>query len=779
MSPLAASAPVTLMDALVASFDLSTRVPDGVVSPVALLWTDPDGQWRPLLPAVRKVVPHLYVLGDYAPSEGTGPVIWLKCVIDRALPDVAPPPDVIPILYLPQIARQSLRAGGDCPPALQPLIELQYRGAIWHQRNGRDWTVEAFLMSEQGLGLDVAQDRQTRDAALRALSALATEPVAGLRGRRVEAEDFDRLLIGDPLRDLLAWMNDVEAFQARCDANRWSTFRGVCAREFGFDPEADGAVTAGELLLEGEGRWDDVWRRFFEAPAAFPGVRQCLKEARPKDLLSDPSRRPGLNEEREDLLRRELEAVLDLPHGVACKKVLALESQHRERRGWVWAQVGDSPYAVALEPLGRLAQLAQAPMTASSLKAIIDMYAGGGWRCDRAALEALTTGKSGSVSSSVARVVKALYEPWLDSSARSFQKLMSDAGPAAATLAAGVAAEKDVCILFADGLRYDVATMLQEMLESRGLRVRLDSRLAPVPTVTATAKPLASPAHNACARSQDAQSFEPILAASGQPATTIRLRKSMEDMGVEVLDPEDLRMPSGVEHGGWLEAGSFDALGHALKGQMAGQIDRQVELLADRISELLNSGWERVRVVTDHGWLLLPGGLPKIDLPHYLVEARWARCAAVKGESATEIPTYPWHWNSFLRVASPPGVGSFYAGEEYAHGGISAQECVVPELLVARGEQQARASIKAVSWRGLRCRVSVETNAAGVTVDLRLNWKQAASSIAAGTKTLETSGEASLVVEDDRHEGAAAAVVVLDGSGKVLDYKATTVGEES
>ena len=62
----------------------------------------------------------------------------------------------VPILYLPGVSRQDLRAGGDCPLDLQPLIELQYRGAVWHQRNGRDWTVEAFLTSEDGLGLDIA-----------------------------------------------------------------------------------------------------------------------------------------------------------------------------------------------------------------------------------------------------------------------------------------------------------------------------------------------------------------------------------------------------------------------------------------------------------------------------------------------------------------------------------------------------------------------------------------------------------------------------------------------
>ena len=86
---------------------------------------------------------------------------------------------------------------------LQPLVELQYRGAIWHQRNGRDWTVEAFLASDNAFGLDMARDAATRPATLRALPLLAAEPVAPLRGHRLEAEDFDRLSIGDPIRDLL------------------------------------------------------------------------------------------------------------------------------------------------------------------------------------------------------------------------------------------------------------------------------------------------------------------------------------------------------------------------------------------------------------------------------------------------------------------------------------------------------------------------------------------------------------------------------------------------
>ena len=75
---------------------------------------------------------------------------------------------------------------------------------------------------------------------MRALPVLATEPIAPLRGRRLDADDFDRLSVGDPVRDLLGWMSEPEAFQARCDTARWEAFRNICTREFGFDPDKDG-----------------------------------------------------------------------------------------------------------------------------------------------------------------------------------------------------------------------------------------------------------------------------------------------------------------------------------------------------------------------------------------------------------------------------------------------------------------------------------------------------------------------------------------------------------
>ena len=769
----------TLVDALKASFAAAMRAPDGVGTPVALLWTDADAQWKPLLPALQKVLPQLYLLGPYAPEERQGPVIWLKCIVDRTLPDIAPEEGVIPILYLPHVGRQDLRAAGDCDHMLQPLIELQYRGGVWHQRNGRDWTVEAFLTSDDALALDIARDSRTRDAMLRALPLLAQEPIAGLRGRRLEADDFDRLAIGDPVRDLLTWMSDAEAFEERSDAGRWATFRDVCVRDFGFDPDTDGIRVAADALTEGGGKWDEVWQRFCDAPKLYPGVSNALRAARPKDLLGliDQSRRPGLNEEREDKLRKELESVAELPHAKACDKVATLDEEHKERRGWVWAQIGESPFALALEPLGRLARAGKRTLGGASVEALISDYVAEGWRCDLSAIEALASLKPGTEHNLVTKVVRALYEPWLDRSARRFQELLSADGADLGKLATGVDAEADTCVLFTDGLRFDLGMMLQERLESRGIKTRLSHRISPFPTVTATAKPLASPAHSACAGGSDAEDFYPLVSDNGKQANAPRLRDAMARQGVEILEDGETSMAVGSEAGAWTEMGKIDSLGHSLDAALVRQIDPEIESIVDRINALLSAGWSKVRVVTDHGWLLLPGGLPKVELPPYLVETKWARCAAVKGGATPSVPTYPWYWNPLLQIASPPGIGAFRVNVEYTHGGISLQECVVPDLIVERGEAAVSANITEISWRGMRCRVSVDTNALGISADLRLNWKQAGSSIAAASKKLTETGEASIAISDDSHEGAAASVVLFDQTGLVLDYKPTTVGE--
>lgn len=799
----------TLIDALQASFRNALRSPEGTADPVALLWSDEDAQWRDLLPLLRAAVPELYVLGPYDATNRTGPAIWLRCVLERRLAEAAPPPGATPILYLPGVGRHHLRAGGDCPSALQPLVELQYRGALWQQRNNRDWSVEAFLASDDGLGLDLATDARTREALLRTLPLVAQAPVDGLRGRRLDAEDFDRLAVSDPVRDVLRFMSDPDAFRAGLDLARWKAFRSVCESVLKVDPE-DGAAAAAEALVEGGGAWDRVWERFCEAPRLYRGVAGLLRRTRrpgqgkiafdrsgalsvpapPADSLGrgaldeaqarsgdrrydEHPRRPDTNTSAEDSLRKALEAALAVPHAEACQRVVALEAEHGRRRDWVWAQLGESSLAMALESLSCLAKLALTPIGGATAEAAAADYAREGWTCDRAAMEALASARAPSDVALVADVVRALYAPWLDTSARHFQKVLAERPGILPT--ATTPPGRDTCTLFVDGLRFDAGCILHEKLEVRGAKVRLVHRLVPLPTVTATAKPIAMPVADLVQGPGVAEDFVPFVRGTDREATAPRLRDAMVAQGVRVLGADETAAPA-EESPGWAEVGRFDELGHKLGAELAGRIEAEVDRVADRVLSLLDGGWARVRVVTDHGWLLMPGGLPKIDLPPSVVEAKWARCAAVKGGSSPAVPTWPWHWRPECLVASPPGIGTFRASVEYAHGGVSLQECVVPDLTVERSLRPSRASIASVVWRGMRCRVAVSGSGPGLKVDLRAKPTDPATSLVAEPKT--AGADVSLAVADDSREGHAAVVVLVDGAGNVIDRHPTIVGEK-
>jgi hypothetical protein len=216
-----------------------------------------------------------------------------------------------------------------------------------------------------------------------------------------------------------------------------------------------------------------------------------------------------------------------------------------------------------------------------------------------------------------------------------------------------------------------------------------------------------------------------------------------------------------------------------LQAKLAGRVDDQIELLMDRIEALLTAGWRQVRVVSDHGWVLVPGGLPTISLPKYLTESRWPRCATIATGAQVSVPTAGWYWNPTEFFAFGAGVRCFSGGFQYAHGGISLQECVMPDLVFSLdvAALEITASILDVQWVGLRCRVSVEPAGAPVTVDIRTKTGDPASSIAA-PKQIDADGKSGLLVEDDSLEGTAVNVVLLDNSGRVIAKKATTVGGE-
>ena len=119
--------------------------PDTHARPAAILWPDRDRQWERIAPLLRQVMPEFLAYGPYDTEARTGPAIWLKAMLGRTLAAATWPEATTPLVYVPGVGREGLRAIESCPKTLQPLVELQYRGVVWSQANHRDWTVMAFL----------------------------------------------------------------------------------------------------------------------------------------------------------------------------------------------------------------------------------------------------------------------------------------------------------------------------------------------------------------------------------------------------------------------------------------------------------------------------------------------------------------------------------------------------------------------------------------------------------------------------------------------------------
>jgi hypothetical protein len=346
-------------------------------------------------------------------------------------------------------------------------------------------------------------------------------------------------------------------------------------------------------------------------------------------------------------------------------------------------------------------------------------------------------------------------------------------------VAQSVAVEAKVgeCILFADGLRFDLGQRLAAMAGERQFEASSGWRWAALPTVTATAKPAASPVAGKLRGSHLEADFAPETADSGEKVNTDRFRGLLSAAGYQVFGPTESGEPRGGSTRGWTEYAEFDKLGHALQGKLAARIEDQLELLLDRVQGLLRAGWKRVLIVTDHGWLLVPGGMPKVKLPKYLAETRWSRCASIKDGAHVEVPVASWSWNPQEWFAFAPGVHCFVVGQEYAHGGASLQECLVPVLAFASASAPAGVVVvvREIQWVGLRCRVSVEPASEGLLADLRTKPNVPDSSIAT-PKALDANGNAALLVADDSLVGTMASLVIVDLSGRVVCKEATTIG---
>lgn len=725
--------------------------------PAALLWCDPKCECAPLIPLLRARLPHLLSFGAFGINTRTGPAIWLRAAVAGVWPDLPLDPAAIPVVWLPGIARDQLRGAEGTPGAIAPLVWLSVTGQFFNHRNGRDWTLRALCQGP--LGLDIADDAATRGALARAVPRLLVRPVRDL-GRRWDADALDGLLAPDLDADLLDWIDG--ALDPATDPERFAAFASKAKRDFDFDPAAQSRDAAAQRLAERAGSWDRVWDRFGKSRGYSGVVERLMVREPPSDFLVDDSTYPKANARAEDRLRGELAALATLDAETARARVLAIEDKHGLRRESVWAQRGLAPLAQALEHLVVIAQAA--PLPTDSPAALAAAYAATGWKADSAAIAAIAAAPRDADRASVTTALRAIYLPWVEAGACALQAL-ARSGAVVFAVPAPFDADCDT-LIFVDGLRYDLAEMLRARLVREGVESTLGWRWSGWPTVTATCKPLATPVAHRLSTGPTDPMFRPLTPA-GKPA---------DKAAVDALMRAEGWVTGGLPLGGercFVETGTVDEDGHKLGTRLADTIERAIDDALSVVLMHVQAG-RSVRIVTDHGWLLMPGGLEIAALPAGLVEpdGKRTRCALVKEGAEVALPRIPWTWNAEVQVAAASGARSFYKGYEYAHGGISPQECILPVLDVRGGSGHRQARVTDAAWTGLRLRVTVE-DGGELIVDL---CNEAGNSLLPAPRQLNADGKCSLVVRDD-HEGKRARIVVRDDEGHELAELWTVIGE--
>ncbi|MET4118812.1 hypothetical protein ABIB85_005441 [Bradyrhizobium sp. JR1.5] len=782
----------TLLNGLARAFvDAAQTFESGKEWPAALLWPDPERQWLAAFSDMRRRLASqriaLYAHGDYAPEEGMGPSIWLRCLIDA--PD-APglkgpvPKGSLPVILLPGVSWRNLREPLTLPRGVQLLVEMQYRGDVFRQRRqARDWTVATFLRdTDQGLGLDISVDARTDEAAQRALAALLDLELDGWRGRRIGADEFDRLRVPDDVRDLLSWIANPDATKLTKEAGTWAALRDLVKRDYDVDLDEKGALQqAIDRLIRRKGPWGRVWNRLADSPHQFRQACERLREAtgsKQTDLFGegDPFTNPHDNALAERILAQDLSTIADLSGRAAAAKVVSLEERHRGRRDTLWARLGEAPLASALDPLARLAAAVDAYLSGNDLTTLASSYAEEGWRVDAALIE--TIAAAGTREDAVARAAGALYRPWVDALARRFRTTFEAAGEAARP--SPLSFEPGTLVLFVDGLRMDVGHSVAERLNNSGIEASLGWRLSPIPSVTASAKAIVTPVGDSIAGRGKLDAFLPLEISSGKPATADVLRKAMLARSVQVLEREAIMPPEKPTSIGYAECGNIDHDGHGMGLRLAGQLALEVTRIAEYVLALRAAGWPRVRIVTDHGWLLIPGGLEVVRLPPSAVIAKGSRAAILQDAAAAELAFLPWHWDRSVRIAMPPGAEAFRAGEVYTHGGLSPQECVIPDITVGDGGESSPSKgvrISAIIWRRLRLTVELTVELSDVTIEVRRKERDPASRVDVGSTT--EGARARLTISDEVEEGDPVLVVLVDRHGSIIDARATRVGDRS
>jgi len=750
-----------------------------MVKPEVILWPDPDRQWESVIPILQEKISYLLILGHYQPEKKQGPAIWLKCMIAKTLPEATWIESETPIIYLPGLSKQDFKNISTADLSLQPLMEYQYTGTLWLHENGKEWTVPAFVQNAQaGLGVKMVQDNATKDALLAALPSIFQDTEVFYNKTFVDAEFLLATIFPDIISNILKWMAEGDSFMNTLSAEKRETFINLCRTRYEFEPDYRNIKEIAFKLGSQKNAWVQVWQYFANSPKKYPKIPELLGLAKPDDLgigifaLPENSW-PQTNEDKENQLRNALLHISKIKITEVFKTINQLFQTNINRKETVWHELGYAPLIDSLEHLVEMTKYCTLPFPSANLNELAIFYTKAGYKADKSMRKALAATQSEKDKKAVVSVITFIYRPWLERITQKFQQLIvTDPSPIANQK---FKEETEDFLLFVDAFRYELAVEFYQKLRDSDFDVNLDYKWTALPTLTPTAKPYNSPIADLINSSSNCNEFRPQL-NNGKDLQTAIFR--------DTLLQKDFHYAASVStisegEKTWMEIGDIDTKGHEEQANMVKRIEELYSSFLETIEDIFSKGVTRIKVVTDHGWLLLPGGLPKTELSKNLTETRWGRCALIKEGASSDLLHLPWRWNPSVFIAYAPGISFFKKNEEYAHGGLSVQECLIPEMHIQNSKKRKYSGkITSVKWNNLICKIEIEGVEDGSKVDIRTKPTDESTSIviSAEEKKLIKENKCSLMVNDSS-EGSATWIILTTPTGIIIDKHMTSVGQ--
>jgi len=747
-----------------------------MVKPEVILWPDSERQWESVVHIIRNEFPELLTFGEYESAKEQGPAIWIKCMVAHLLPEADWSEDVTPIIYLPGISKSDLKNISSAGLDLQPLIEYQYTGTIFSQINGREWSILAFIENEQqGLGLKVAQDKLTRETLVKVLPTIFQDD--SIKYPPVIDVDFlNSLLFPDAFPNILKWLCQGDEFLNSLPEEKREAFVNICKTRFDFEPDYKNIYAIVQKFGMQHNAWRHVWELYASSPIKYPELEGLLRTAKPEDMGIDlfavkEESWPQVNEQKEDELRKSLLALNKLLPKEILPKLSELEKAHSIRRNWVWAELGYSPLANTLPHLIQMTEVCITAFPSSDINELKNYYTEKGFIADQSMRKAFQAVKSEKDRQTIESLISIIYKPWLESLTEKFQSridlntnelLRQDLGD-----------ETEDFVLFVDAFRFELAKEFGEILRNQKYNVDILSKWSGIPSLTPTSKPLASPMVSEINLNSNCVDFRPQI-KTGKELQIVLFREELNKKGYKAVTNHS-QIVVGEKY--WYEIGDIDTKGHEEQANIVKRIDELFHQIKEAVEIAFEKGFERIKIVTDHGWLLLPGGLPKQSLDKNLTETRWGRCALIKEGAKTNLQHLPWTWNPNIFIAYAPGISFFKKNEEYAHGGISLHECVIPVLTITKSDKSdIRAKISNIKWVGLTCKIDLSDAPDGYLADIRIKYNDPNTSIVLINKEKKIIGNKITLMVDTDAEAKSASVVLMDENGIILDKKPTLVG---